>query len=121
MRDFGNNEKDPNIRKCVLLPWYPQDLTDIDSSSKVVQEQTFEVSPSLKNNLISEIIKIMNQERFSRETVPLEVPRITKSTPLKVYLEGYQPGLTDTTSFIFVNDVEEADVLWTMNIIKDYK
>lgn len=42
-RDFAYGETDPLIRKCMLLPWVPADLSDLSSSTPEPPDQHYQV------------------------------------------------------------------------------
>uniref|UniRef100_A0A8C5YTF4 Tubulin tyrosine ligase like 12 n=1 Tax=Marmota marmota marmota TaxID=9994 RepID=A0A8C5YTF4_MARMA len=46
-RDFAYGEADPLIRKCMLLPWAPTDMSDLSSSTPEPPAEYYQVWPCL--------------------------------------------------------------------------
>ena len=99
---FSNNQ---NLRKALSIPWLPSSFLDVD----------FEMTEPDKNYF---------ESKNSKEILPIiESPLALDTTRvLKVYSEySYINQYLRSSDFEIVNTPSEADVLWLLTHIKDYK
>lgn len=106
-RDYAHGETDPLVRRCRLLPWKPDDLEGVGSSTAEPPDSYYE-----------DIL------RTNRELLPVETP--PSSAPqdkvLKVYSELSQVrDYLKHPGFQLVDEEEQADVVWAFQHIKDFR
>ncbi|XP_064613317.1 tubulin--tyrosine ligase-like protein 12 [Liolophura sinensis] len=105
-RDFVENVHDPLKRRARLLPWKPDDLTDIPVTQVEPDEEYF-------------------LEYRGTETLPKvnsETPTLPRDRCAKVYFDTkmYTSFLTDPR-FEAVQSSAEADIWWLCRSFKDYQ
>ncbi|XP_072123956.1 tubulin--tyrosine ligase-like protein 12 isoform X1 [Mobula birostris] len=105
--DHAHGEQNPLIRKCMLLPWQPADLREVDASISEPPEDYF------KDILAS------NKEILP---LPIEPPVYQKDKIFKVYTDFKQVlNSLNAPRFVFTEDEEEADILYLCDHFKDYR
>ncbi|XP_030069735.1 tubulin--tyrosine ligase-like protein 12 [Microcaecilia unicolor] len=106
-RDYTYGVSDPLIRKCMLLPWKPVDLTNVSCHVPEPPESHYQA------------ILAENKECLPISIKPLTCP---KDKVFRVYTEVQQvlDHLNDPR-FAFTADEKEADILYSFSHIKDYR
>ncbi|KAM8974501.1 tubulin--tyrosine ligase-like protein 12 [Pelodytes ibericus] len=106
-RDYTYGESDPVIRGGLLLPWQQTDLSHIVAHT-----------PEPPDTYYQSIFK------ENKETLPLPVePALPDKTKIfKVYTDMQQVlNGVNHPRFIFTNNEQEADILFSFSHIKDYR
>lgn len=106
-RDFAYGETDALVRRCRLLPWKPDELSDVSSDTHEPPDQYYQA------------IFRENGEQLPEEVEPFTIPH---DKVLKVYSEMSQV-LNHLTHhrFQITDRQDEADVIWAYEHIKDFR
>uniref|UniRef100_F6STG9 Tubulin tyrosine ligase like 12 n=1 Tax=Ornithorhynchus anatinus TaxID=9258 RepID=F6STG9_ORNAN len=106
-RDFAYGERDRLIRKCMLMPWLPADVSDIDVTTPEPPEAHFQA-------ILEE-----NQETLPTAISPPVYPA-TKVFKVFTDLQQVRDNLTHPR-FQLTSSKAEADILYTFSHFKDYR
>ncbi|XP_029455946.1 tubulin--tyrosine ligase-like protein 12 [Rhinatrema bivittatum] len=106
-RDYTYGVLDPLIRKCLLLPWKPADLSDVSYHLPEPPETHYQA-------IIAE----------NKETLPVSIkpPAYPKNKIFNVHQKCQQVlNNLNHPRFTFTEDEKEADILYNFSHIKDYR
>lgn len=105
--DYVENYEDPEIRKVLLHPWFPNSFCELDFN---------QVEPGVDYFSSGHIAEHLPNSSISRDI------KVDKNKILKVYSEYkiINENLTHPR-FVVVNNEEEADILWYTHHFKDFK
>ncbi|XP_037770812.1 tubulin--tyrosine ligase-like protein 12 isoform X1 [Chelonia mydas] len=106
-RDYAYGETDRLIRKCMLLPWAPTEVLDVNYSTPEPSEDHYQA--------------ILNE---NKEKLPVAInpPVYDKNKIFKVYTD--LPQILNNLKhprFEFTEDEGEADILYNFSHFKDYR
>ncbi|CAM5082322.1 unnamed protein product [Eretmochelys imbricata] len=106
-RDYAYGETDRLIRKCMLLPWAPTEVLDVNYSTPEPSEDHYQA--------------ILNK---NKEKLPVAInpPVYDKNKIFKVYTD--LPQILNNLKhprFEFTEDEGEADILYNFSHFKDYR
>ncbi|XP_050775767.1 tubulin--tyrosine ligase-like protein 12 [Gopherus flavomarginatus] len=106
-RDYAYGETDRLIRKCMLLPWAPTEVLDVNYSTPEPSEDHYQA------------ILDKNKEKLPMAINP---PVYDKNKIFKVYTD--LPQILNNLKhprFEFTEDEGEADILYNFSHFKDYR
>ncbi|XP_032618368.1 tubulin--tyrosine ligase-like protein 12 [Chelonoidis abingdonii] len=106
-RDYAYGETDRLIRKCMLLPWAPTEVLDVNYSTPEPSEDHYQA------------ILDKNKEKLP---VAINPPVYDKNKIFKVYTD--LPQILNNLKhprFEFTEDEGEADILYNFSHFKDYR
>ncbi|XP_046584375.1 tubulin--tyrosine ligase-like protein 12 [Haliotis rubra] len=106
-RDYLPNVRDALVRRARLTPWIDDDLTDVSCEQTEPDMSYFQAY----------------RENESLPNLDVEFPPVPTDRSLKVYMDYgkmLKDHLTDPR-FQLVEDITQADVIWTHRHYKDFK
>ncbi|KAL9984252.1 hypothetical protein ACROYT_G006525 [Oculina patagonica] len=119
-RDYLPHVKEPLMRECCLLPWFPEKLTDKEWINKLSAESTLE--------FVQKELSVLQIKNWQSEVYPnLEKTEPTPSTTnsdkiYRVYTDVHQvKNFLTHPRFVLVDNREEADILWIQEHFKDFR
>ncbi|KAK3588486.1 hypothetical protein CHS0354_012895 [Potamilus streckersoni] len=105
-RDFVSGTTDPDLRAARLIPWRPIDMTSISYTQEEPELSYF------TSHKVDETLPDLSQD----------FPGLPRDRNVKVYTDNqmFAKHLTDPR-FELVSTEEEADILWLLTHLKDYR
>ncbi|XP_068806970.1 tubulin--tyrosine ligase-like protein 12 isoform X1 [Struthio camelus] len=106
-RDYAYGETDRLIRKCVLLPWVPTEVLDINCFTPEPSDEHYQA-------ILTE----------NKEKLPIAIkPSVYDEDKVFKVFTDVQQVLNNLTHprFVFTDNEEEADILYNFSHFKDYR
>lgn len=119
-RDYSPDVKEPLMRECCLLPWFPEKVTDKEWIDKLSDETTLE--------FVRKELSAMQLKDWQAEVYPTpenmdpnaSIPDSDKIYRVFTDVQHVKEFLTHPR-FVLVDSREEADIIWTRQHFKDFR